>query len=149
MICEQLLADYTRKGFVRGRAIRLMTVSVRPGRPNGAATGFLSGVIREPLAGQRAICPVDPDTAVALASPAKAIAALTAARHFAGGDLGRAQRGEHAGAERHGRRPGGGAGAGGRAAATALIDWVPDPLTSRLMASWPAAFNSRRAAGSG
>ena len=53
-IGEQLLADYTRKGFLRGRAIRLMTVSVRPGRPNAAASGFLSGIVREPLAGQRA-----------------------------------------------------------------------------------------------
>ena len=70
-IGEQLLADYTRKGFLRGRAIRLMTVSVRPGRPNAAASGFLSGIIREPLAGQRAVCPVDPETEVALASPAE------------------------------------------------------------------------------
>ncbi len=149
VICEQLLADYTRKGFVRGRAVRLMTVSVRPGRPNGAATGFLSGVIREPLAGQRAICPVDPDTAVALASPAKAIAALMAA----GTSPEEAWGGRSAvnmpalsvtvadlvaGLER----------AAGPAAA-ALIDWVPDPLTSRLMASWPAVFNSRRAGGLG
>ena len=78
-MCEYLLADYTRKGFLTGRAVRLMTVSVRPGRPNAAASGFLSGIIREPLAGQRAVCPVDPGTEVALASPAKAIAALLCA----------------------------------------------------------------------
>ena len=75
-MCEYLLADYTRKGFLNGRAVRLMTVSVRPGRPNAAASGFLSGIIREPLAGQRAVCPVDPGTEVALASPAKAVGAL-------------------------------------------------------------------------
>src|SRR5580700_2794046 len=57
---EQPLADYTRKGFLRGRTIRLMTISVRPGRPNAAMSGFLSGIIREPLAGQRAVCPVRP-----------------------------------------------------------------------------------------
>src|SRR5580700_2582450 len=67
-IGEQLLADYTRKGFLRGRAVRLATVSVRPGRPNAAASGFLSGIIREPLAGQRATCPVPAQTPVALAS---------------------------------------------------------------------------------
>src|SRR5690606_15828228 len=50
-ICEQLIADYTRKGYIQGRVARLMTVSVRPGRPNGAASGFLSGIIREPLSG--------------------------------------------------------------------------------------------------
>src|ERR1700729_3946696 len=76
-IGEQLMADYTRKGFLRGRSLRLMTVSVRPGRPNAAASGFLSGIIREPLAGQRAVCPVGPDTEVALASPAKAIGGRT------------------------------------------------------------------------
>jgi nucleoside-diphosphate-sugar epimerase len=53
VMCEYLLADYTRKGFLNGRAVRLMTVSVRPGRPNAAASGFLSGIVREPLAGQR------------------------------------------------------------------------------------------------
>jgi D-erythronate 2-dehydrogenase len=146
VICEQLLADYTRKGFVRGRAVRLMTVSVRPGRPNGAATGFLSGIIREPLAGERVVCPVEPGTAAALASPAKAIAALMAA----GTSTEEAWGGRSAvnmpalsvtvadlvaGLERA-------AGPG----ATTLIDWVPDPLTSRLMASWPASFDSRRAA---
>src|SRR6185437_10892196 len=78
-IGEQLLADYTRKGFLRGRAVRLMTVTVRPGRPNAAASGFLSGIIREPLAGQRAVCPVDAQTAVALASPARAIGGLLCA----------------------------------------------------------------------
>jgi nucleoside-diphosphate-sugar epimerase len=59
---EYLLADYTRKGFIQGRSLRLVTVSVRPGKPNAAASGFMSGVIREPLAGQRAACPVSPDT---------------------------------------------------------------------------------------
>lgn len=68
-ICEQLVADYSRKGFIDGRVARLMTVSVRPGRPNGAASSFLSGIIREPLAGEPSICPVDPETEVALASP--------------------------------------------------------------------------------
>ena len=79
VIGEYLLADYTRKGFLNGRAVRLMTVSVRPGRPNAAASGFLSGIIREPLSGQRAVCPVDPGTEVALASPAKAVGALLCA----------------------------------------------------------------------
>ncbi len=76
VIGEQLIADYTRKGFIRGRALRLMTVCVRPGRPNAAASGFMSSIIREPLAGQRAVCPVGPQTAVALASPAKTIEGL-------------------------------------------------------------------------
>ena len=72
-VCEQLIADYTRKGFIDGRVARLMTVSVRPGRPNGAASSFLSGIVREPLAGESATCPVDPDTSVAVASPRNTI----------------------------------------------------------------------------
>ena len=60
LICEHLVADYTRKGFIDGRAARLMTVTVRPGRPNGAASSFFSGIIREPLAGLEAILPSTP-----------------------------------------------------------------------------------------
>src|SRR6202044_3509617 len=56
-IGEQLVEDYTRKGFVRGRSVRLMAVAVRPGRPNAAASSFLSGIIREPLCGLRAPLP--------------------------------------------------------------------------------------------
>ena len=77
-ICEQLVADYTRKGFIDGRVARLMTVSVRPGKPNGAASSFLSGIIREPLAGLEARCPVSLDAAVALSSPLTSIAGVLA-----------------------------------------------------------------------
>lgn len=77
-ICEQLVADYTRKGFIDGRVARLMTVSVRPGRPNGAASSFLSGIVREPLAGVATRCPVSLDTAVALSSPLTSIAGVLA-----------------------------------------------------------------------
>lgn len=77
-VCEQLVADYTRKGFIDGRAARLMTVSVRPGRPNGAASGFLSGLLREPLAGLPSACPVDLDTCVALSSPENTVAGIVA-----------------------------------------------------------------------
>ena len=61
LVCEHLIADYTRKGYIDGRAARLVTVTVRPGRPNGAASSFFSGIIREPLAGEEAILPVSPD----------------------------------------------------------------------------------------
>lgn len=78
LICEQLIADYTRKGYVDGRAARLMTVTVRPGRPNGAASSFFSGIVREPLAGVEAVCPVSPETAHAVSSPARTIEGLIA-----------------------------------------------------------------------
>lgn len=68
-ICEHLIADYTRKGYLDGRAARLVTVTVRPGRPNGAASSFFSGIIREPLAGEEAQLPVEPSVAHPVASP--------------------------------------------------------------------------------
>jgi nucleoside-diphosphate-sugar epimerase len=77
-MCEQLVADYTRRGLLDGRSVRLMTVSVRPGRPNAAASGFLSSIIREPMNGQQAICPVPPETLVAIGSPQRTIEGLLA-----------------------------------------------------------------------
>jgi D-erythronate 2-dehydrogenase len=145
VIGEQLLADYTRKGFLRGRSVRLPTVSVRPGRPNGAASGFLSGIIREPLAGQRADCPVDGATEVALISPARAIAGLlcaaTTAEESWGGRsavtlpaLTVTVAGMVAALERVGGPE-----------ASALIDWVPDPAVTRLVLSWPVRIRADRA----
>ena len=145
VIGEQLLADYTRKGFLRGRAVRLATVSVRPGRPNAAASGFLSGIIREPLAGKRAACPVDAAAEAALISPSRAIEGLLRAATSPGESW------------------------GGRSAVTlpaltvtvadmvaaldqvggpgtsALIDWVPDPAVASLVTSWPARIRADRA----
>src|SRR6202012_4891903 len=80
---EQLVADYTRKGFVRGRSVRLMTVAVRPGKPNAAASGFVSGIIREPLAGGRAVGPVPSDTPIALSSPRRTLDGLVRAAEVA------------------------------------------------------------------
>ena len=149
VIGEHLLADYARKGFLRGRAVRLPTVCVRPGRPNGAASGFFSGIIREPLAGQRAVCPVDPAAEHALISPGRAVAGLLAAARSAdeawGGrgavnlpaltvsvaDMVAALE-RAAGAE-----------------AGALIDWIPDPTVARMVAGWPARIRADRAAGLG
>ena len=78
LMCEHLVADCTRKGFIDGRAVRLMTVTVRPGKPNAAASGFFSGVIREPLAGVDAVCPVGAEVSHPVASPARTIESLVA-----------------------------------------------------------------------
>ncbi|WP_229706310.1 D-erythronate dehydrogenase [Micromonospora sonchi] len=144
-IGEQLLADYTRKGFVRGRSVRLMTVSVRPGKPNAAASSFLSGIIREPIAGQRANCPVPPDTAIALSSPSRTIDGLIRAAEVddvtwgsrtalnlpalttTPGDMVEAL-------ERV-------AGAG----TSGLIDWTEDPAVFAIVGRWPARFITKRA----
>ena len=76
VIGELLAADYTRKGFVDGRSVRLPTIVVRPGKPNRAASGFMSGIFREPLNGQSAVCPVPPDTEMWILSPERAVDAL-------------------------------------------------------------------------
>ena len=78
LICEHLVADYTRKGYIDGRAARLMTVTVRPGRPNGAASSFFSGIIREPLAGVESFCPVSPDVQHPVTSPQRTVQGLIA-----------------------------------------------------------------------
>jgi nucleoside-diphosphate-sugar epimerase len=142
---EYLLADYTRKGFLRGRAVRLATVVVRPGRPNAAASGFLSGIIREPLAGQRAVCPVPPPTAAAIASPAKAVAALFGAVRATDSAWGGHSAmnmpsltvtvADMVAALERARG----------ADAAALIDWVPDPQIATIVESWPARFRADRA----
>lgn len=78
LICEHLVADYTRKGYIDGRACRLMTVTVRPGRPNGAASSFFSGIIREPLAGVESVCPVSADVSHPVSSPQRTVEGLIA-----------------------------------------------------------------------
>lgn len=144
-VCEQLLADYTRRGAVDGRAARLMTVAVRPGRPNGAASGFLSGLIREPLAGRTAVCPVSLDTEVAITSPAAAVAGMLA--------VAQAPRAALAGRTAI-NLPGltvtvrdmldalhrvAGAGALER------VRFDPDPAIARLVGGWPSRIDATRA----
>ncbi len=73
---ELLINDYTRKGYIDGRAMRLPTIVVRPGKPNKAASGFASGIIREPLNGVDFVCPVTPESRMALMSPRRVIDAF-------------------------------------------------------------------------
>lgn len=144
-IGEQLVADFTRRGIVRGRSARLMTVAVRPGRPNGAASSFLSGMIREPLAGQRARVPVAAATPVALSSPAKTVEGLLRALDCADEDWGERTGlnlpalsttvGEIADALRK---------AAGDAAVE-LLDWQEDPVVRDIVTSWPSLFDPQRA----
>lgn len=144
-IGEQLVADYARKGFIRGRSVRLMTVSVRPGKPNGAASGFFSGMIREPLAGLKAACPVPRETPVALASPATTVDGIIRAAEATDREWGpltamnlpslHTTVGEMADAlERVAGK-----------AATALLDWTPDPAIQKLVRTWPGNVASARA----
>lgn len=87
-IGELLVTDYTRRGFIDGRALRLPTISVRPGRPNAALSSFASGIIREPLAGEPAVCPVAPETVLWLLSPRTVIECFLHAHAIDGAVLG-------------------------------------------------------------
>ena len=144
-IGEQLVADYGRKGFITARNVRLMTVSVRPGKPNGAASSFLSGMIREPLNGVSGRCPVPRDTAVALSSPDRTIEGLLRAASASQTEWG---------ALTAVNLPAISTTAGAMAEALAriagtpcadLIDWTPDAAITRIVSSWPAKINAVRA----
>src|SRR5262245_3655360 len=152
-VCEQLVADYTRKGFIDGMVARLMTVAVRPGKPNAAASGFLSGIIREPLAGIATVCPVRPELSVALASPRRTVEGLLrvaqAERDEGPGNLGgriavnlpalTVTVAEMLDTLR-------------RVAGDAVADLVsvePDPAIEAIVGSWPARFDNSRAAALG
>ena len=144
-IGEQLVADYARKGFIRGRNVRLMTVSVRPGKPNGAASSFLSGMIREPLAGMRAVCPVSRDTAVALSSPARTIEGLIRSAEASDTDWGaRTAINLPAVTTTVGQMAAALEKLAGKAVID-LIDWTPDPAIASIVGSWPATIDAARA----
>ena len=142
---ELLLADYTRRGFLDGVGIRLPSIVVRPGKPNKAASGFFSGIIREPLAGQEAILPVADSVLHWHASPRSAVGFLL---HAAG--LSRAQLGDRVNLT----MPGVCCTVGEQIAAlkrvagdkvASRIRRAPDALVERIVAGWPRRFDARRA----
>jgi nucleoside-diphosphate-sugar epimerase len=148
-IGEQLVADYSRRGFVRGRSVRLMTVSVRPGKPNAAASSFMSGIVREPLAGVRATCPVPAGTPVALSSPRRTLEGIL--RAAAVSDVAWGSR-TAMNLPALATTPQAMADAMDRVAgyvASDLIDWADDPVTGAIVRSWPARVETPRASALG
>jgi len=144
-IGELLLADYSRKGFVDGVGIRLPTITVRPGKPNKAASGFFSGIIREPLAGQEAILPVSTDVRHWVASPAAAVGFLMHAATMETAKLG---------ARRNLTMPGLSITVGEMIEAlkrvagektASLIRHEPDEAIIRIVDGWPRNFDASRA----
>ncbi len=88
LVCEVLINDYTRRGYVDGRALRLPTVMVRPGTANTAVSGWASAIVREPLAGRDYVCPVRADTRMACLSLGRTVEALLHAADAEPGALG-------------------------------------------------------------
>ena len=148
-IGELLLSDYSRRGFMDGIGLRLPTICVRPGKPNKAASGFFSGIVREPLAGQEAVLPVPETVRHWFASPRAAVDFLL---HSSKIDT------ERLGARRNLNMPGVSATvaeqidalrklAGDKVAQR--IRREPDPAIMRIVAGWPRNFDARRAAALG
>ncbi|MFL6828796.1 MAG: D-erythronate dehydrogenase [Bradyrhizobium sp.] len=144
-ICELLLADYSRRAFFDGIALRLPTICIRPGAPNRAASGFFSNILREPLAGKEAVLPVSEDVRHWFASPRAAVGFLL---HAASLDL------ERVGPRRSLNMPGLSATVAdeiaalrrfGGEAAVRLIRRESDPIIERIISGWPRDFNVRRA----
>ena len=144
-VSELLLSDYTRRGFFDGVGIRLPTVCVRPGKPNRAASGFFSNIIREPLAGQDAVLPVTEEVRHWHASPRAAIGFLLHASKI---------KTEQLGTRRNLSMPGVSVTVGEQIAAlrkvagddaARRIRREPDPAIMRMVAGWPRNFDTRRA----
>ncbi len=148
-VCELLLSDYSRRGFFDGIGIRLPTICVRPGKPNKAASGFFSGIIREPLSGQEALLPVPETVRHWFASPRAATGFLLHAARIDSAQLG---------ARRNLSMPGVAATVGEQIEAlrkvagdkvARLIRREPDPAIMRIVEGWPRNFAAQRAAGLG
>jgi D-erythronate 2-dehydrogenase len=144
-ICELLINDYTRKGILDGISIRLPTICVRPGRPNKAASGFFSNIIREPLAGEEAVLPVAEDVRHWHASPKSAVGFLV---HAGSMDL------DAIGPRRNLSMPGLSVTVGEQIAAlervagknvVGRIKRVPDPTIISIVSGWPRDFVTDRA----
>ncbi|MDX0439989.1 NAD-dependent epimerase/dehydratase family protein [Sinorhizobium medicae] len=144
-ICELLLADYTRRGFFDGIGIRLPTICIRPGKPNKAASGFFSNILREPLSGQEAVLPVEENVRHWFASPRSAVGFFIHAARMDTSIIG---------PRRNLTMPGLSALVGeeiealGRIAgqkAVSLIRREPDPVIREIVSGWATDFDARRA----
>ena len=142
-IGELLVNDMSRKGFIDGRALRLPTVVVRPGKPNRAASSFASGIIREPLSGVEAICPVAPTTRMWVQSP-RAVVDNLLAGHEAAADRFPAFRAINV--------PGISVAVGDMVSAlrnvagdavAARVQWRYDAAIDRIVSTWPSRFEAR------
>jgi nucleoside-diphosphate-sugar epimerase len=142
LVCEVLIDDYTRRGYIDGRALRLPTVMVRPGSANTAVSGWASAIIREPLAGRDYVCPVSPETRMACLSLVRVVDAFRRAADLPA---------EALGARRTVLLSGISVSAGEmwqavQASAKGRVRFEPDSAVQKLMNAVPKATLSRRAA---
>ncbi|HEY8623820.1 MAG TPA: D-erythronate dehydrogenase [Casimicrobiaceae bacterium] len=139
-IGEYLVYDMTRKNFIDGRSLRLPTVTVRPGKPNQAASSFASGVIREPLAGTDAACPVSPETAMWVTSPRTVIANLITGHEIPASKFAQTRSINVPGIRVSVREMVDALRKVAGEEVASRVKWQLDPAVDRIVATWPANF---------
>ncbi|HET7695560.1 MAG TPA: D-erythronate dehydrogenase [Vicinamibacterales bacterium] len=144
-IAELLVSEYSRRGFVDGIVLRLATVTVRPGAPNSALSSFVSGIIREPLAGIDAVCPVPLDMPIWISSPDVVTGNLIHAARVPSSALGGARCVNLPGLSVTPAQMLASLERAGGAAARARVRCEIDPGVARVVATWPGALDDRRA----
>lgn len=142
---ELLLNDYSRKGFIDGRGVRLPTISIRPGKPNAAASGFMSSIFREPLQGQGSNCPVNEDYPIWHSAPRTVIQNLIHAAEVQSEDLGQNRCFALPGRTDTVREMIDAMTRVAGAAPEGLITWNPDPAVTAVVGSWRAHINPAKA----
>lgn len=144
-ICELLINDYSRRGFIDGRVLRLPTIVVRPGKPNRATSSFASSIIREPLQGKEAVCPVSKDTKLWIMSPRKAIGNFIHAAELSADAFGKHRIVSLPGLTVSVEDMMETLEAVAGQETVKRISWQPDALIQRIVGSWPSAFAPERA----
>jgi len=144
-MCELMVTDYSRKGFVDGRSLRLPTVTVRPGKANKAASSFASGIIREPLNGVVSVCPVPPETKVWALSPRSTVHNLIHAHELESAAFGTAGAVNLPGLTTTVGEMVAAMGRVAGAETVKLVEWKEDPVIMKLVRTWPGDFVTTRA----
>jgi len=141
---ELLITDYSRKGFIDGRALRLPTVVVRPGKPNKAASTFASSIIREPLQGQNVVCPVAPEQPMWLLSPRRVVDAFIRAAELPAEAWGPSRAVSIPGITHTVQEMVDALAAVAGEAVARRIEWRADPAIRKIVSGWPMRFAADR-----
>lgn len=141
---ELLINDYSRKGFIDGRSLRLPTIVIRPGKPNKAASSFASSILREPLQGTPYVCPVKPDTGVWILSPRGVVGAFVHAAELPAAHWGMSRAVALPGITVSVQEMVDALGQVTEPTVVSRISFAPDPDIERIVYGWATRFNPQR-----
>lgn len=142
---ELLINDYSRRGWIDGRSLRLPTIVIRPGKPNAATSSFASGILREPLMGNPAVCPVDRNTQIWISSPKIAVDNFIHAAGLPKADYGKSRIVSLPGITTSVEEMVNGLEEVAGRSAVDLIEWKPDPFIQRIFYTFPFLFETAKA----